>query len=180
MIVSLANLKTYLWITGTESDTILTTILSWVNSFIEENYWPFEVAEFTEYHNGRWTEKLQLHRSPIVSVTSIQYNTGTAWTPIWTAYDADSYVFNNSIIVAVEWTTHPRGYKNIKVVYDAGYETIPGEVIQAVYDLCAFKFNNKGSEWISSEKVDDVQITYKDDTTQSVINTLSKYQKIYV
>lgn len=71
----------------------------------------------------------------------------------------------------------PRGYNNIRIVYDAGYVVFPKNVDLAILQLCAYQYRSIGLENIQSERVDDVQIVYGKEN-QTALNLLAPYKKL--
>jgi len=46
---------------------------------------------YEEYHDGAGQMDIVLNNIPVVSTTTVQYNSGTYSAPVWTGFDLDSY-----------------------------------------------------------------------------------------
>lgn len=185
-LLTLADIKTYLGITDSLSDAILTKILEGAESALWSEIWcDLTQQTYTEYHNGAGTRALVLKKYPVASFTSFEYNTWTPSAPVWTPFDEDSYVKeeDKGMIQYLTWIL-PRWYKNIKVVYEAWYTTgnMPSAIMLALYKLVDGYWQQKGIENISSEKADDVMITYRSSNESTswqneVTRLLSPYKR---
>lgn len=132
-LCALADVKSYLGITDSNSDAVLTTLISNASTAIE-SYCNrvFAQATYTETRNGGCGPKLYLMNGPVTAVTSVTVN-GQSVPP---APDAVSYgfVFDSSIVY-IRPGGYPgefyKGIQNVTVVYTAGYATTPPDVNQA-------------------------------------------------
>jgi len=75
------------------------------------------------------TQKFLVSKYPLISVTSIEYNSSTdpkpAFNPVWTAFP------NNRIVgdfIITDVTTSPRSGSEVKLVYQYGHTTVPADV----------------------------------------------------
>lgn len=90
-------------------------------------------TEYTEYFDYDGSERIQLRNSPIISISSIAENTAPAGeTESWTTKTSGTHflAYNNKgeiLIIPGKWSPKD-GYKNIKIVYTAGYSSIPAKV----------------------------------------------------
>jgi uncharacterized phiE125 gp8 family phage protein len=123
---------------------------------ILENYIGHQIksATYTEYYNGDDTGELMLRNWPIVSITSIHIDQDgdRSWESDELINSANYYYdADNGIIEFVQATgTGPTwfepGIKNIKVIYVAGYATIPNELVHALVMYVAWLFNRTATE----------------------------------
>jgi hypothetical protein len=140
-LCALADVKSYMGLTDTNQDALLTTLIGNASAFIE-TYCnrTFAQASYTETRNGGCGPKLYLANGPVVSVSSVSVD-GTA-VPL--APDAKSYGF---VWDAMQVYIRPGGYpgeftkgiQNVVVSYTAGYVTTPPDVNQACCELIAYK-----------------------------------------
>lgn len=130
----LQDVKTYLGITDTNTDTVLTALISSVSAAIE-TYCnrTFAQTTYTETRNGGCGQKLYLANGPVVSVSSVSVN-GQA---VPAAPDAVSYgfVWDATTVYIRPGGGGPqeftKGFQNVTVTYSAGYATTPADVNQA-------------------------------------------------
>lgn len=149
---SLSELKSHLGITDSGEDDQLTQWLLGVEGAVKRYCGrDFVSAAATEYYDGEDRELLPLRRRPLTAVSSVHvdptgYNgTGTnafssdsEWAvgDRWFPRSLEESEHNGSILVATGgcW---PAGRGNIKVVYTAGYATIPEDLKLAVNQLAS-------------------------------------------
>lgn len=131
-------------IRATESFSSSTTpTLATVNEWIEEESElidqiagrTYTSTTYTEYidYDGE-SEVLTLKHSPIISITSVEYNQnalgsseGTSWVTKTAETDYSSYDERGEIVILPSWSPYS-GRKRIRVTYVAGYSTIPKQV----------------------------------------------------
>ena len=164
-LVSLADLKAYIQITGSTFDTILTALKSAVETWIK-NYCrdPFLVAEYTEYYDGNGGLRLHVRHYPITTVKEINIDSDRAFltaTKIATANIISMGQNNDQGVIELFDESFSEGQKNIKVIYSAGYSAIPADLQQAVKIICARQFltQDKKMAGIVSQNVGDKTIT---------------------
>jgi hypothetical protein len=183
-LVTAADVKTSLGISGTVEDARLTLLCSQVSDEIERfcNR-DFHSATVTEYYDGQDAFGINLKRPPITSMTTVHVSTswpraygstellvsGTDYT--WDA--TNGILYRNTV-------TWPVGQASVKVVYVGGYSTIPGDVQRSAIEIIATKlekgrsrlyhiFNeNRGDGSISGIMVDDWPV--------SAVRTLGRYK----
>lgn len=158
-LCQLSDVKTQLGITDTNTDAVLTTLVTNASAFIE-TYCnrTFAQAPYTETRNGGCGQKMFLLNGPVVSVASVSVD-GQA-VPV--APDAVSYGFvwdNMTVYIRpgqgsyggpMEFT---KGIQNVTVTYTAGFAAIPLDVAQACIELVALKFAKRQRIDKSSETI---------------------------
>ncbi|MDE1907446.1 MAG: phage head-tail connector protein [Rhodospirillales bacterium] len=141
-LCALADVKTYLGITDTNSDAVLTALIASASAMIE-SYCNriFAESSYTETRNGTGGAKLLLLNAPVTAVSSVTVD-GYA---VPAAPDAISpgYLFDQQVLY-IRPGAYPgefvRGIQNITVAYVAGYSTVPADVNQACVELIASKY----------------------------------------
>ncbi len=151
VLTTLANLKTHLGITDTAEDVRLTQWLDAVDQAVLSSLrrGPFVSTSHTEYHSGTDRHLLPLKYRPLTAVAGVwvdsagfgghgqdafpdssEWVIGREWFPM----DLEETESNGSLLAAIHgfW---PCGQKNIKVVYTAGYTTVPADLELAVHEL---------------------------------------------
>lgn len=135
-LTTLDNLKLALDLTNDADDTLLEEIILRESKFMESYCGRvFKQDNYTEYHDGEGESSLFTEQYPIISVTSIHDDTLRvfgAGTEI-----ASSYIIVREDIglVRLDGTTFQSGMDNVKVVYSAGYATIPEDLESACIKL---------------------------------------------
>ena len=187
-LLSLANLKSYLQITGSTQDTILTSIKdaveSWVKQYVDRD---LIVTSYTEYHDGDGSGSLKLRNYPITTITSIYADPARlfAAATLIPSTDIITSVTQNDNIGLVELYSYRflTGVKSIKVAYSAGYSTIPDRLAHAVKLLCAreFMIQDKRMSGLVTQQVGDKQITLEFEAIpKNALSILDKYRRIDV
>lgn len=147
MIACLLELKTYLGITTASEDALLTMLLDSANDFVE-GYIGREIASasYTEYFDGDGQREILLNNYPVASITSFEENTGTLNVPVWTAIDASTYKLSPNVGKIFMYCFKRRGFQNYKVVYTAGYTTIPGDIKLATLKIASGYYNRRTTD----------------------------------
>ena len=162
-LTSTANVKTYMGISGTDDDTLIGQLVSRASNAIE-NFCNriFASTAYTEYHDGDGCARIILDHRPIISVTTIHDDLDRTFAAS-SLIAASDYITRDDEGI-VEWlsgnATFPStaayfydGQLNVKVVYTAGYATIPDAVEQACIMMVAAMYNRgkQGADGIDSD-----------------------------
>lgn len=177
-LTTLSAVKEFLQIATavTDDDTFITNLISRISADIEKECGrTFLAANYTEYHDGDSTSILMLDQYPVNSITSIhddvdrEYNADDL-------IDSDDYAFySESGIVELDGLTFATGIKNIKVIYNAGYTTIPTDLEQACIKRVAIEYLT-GKAGVNAFDSDNV--TRLEKMKESADATIEKYKKI--
>jgi len=136
----------------------------------------FLSRSYTEYLDGTGTYYLFPKHYPITSVSGIYDN--YSWT--WTNSDAISGTNyriknDNCIVCNTVWGEYDQ---NIKIVYTAGYSTIPVDIKLACIEEVVRKWKNKNSVDVLAISASDGSVTrYEKDLMPSTKQTLDRYRK---
>lgn len=184
-LVSTANVKTFLGITGSTEDTIIDALVNSMSVAIAKYCGrDFVSAAATEYYDGTDAPSLVLKRYPIITLTSLNID-GARLFGSSTDVDVSANVIvdNNSGIITL-WNLYdkfPCGRRNVKVVYTAGYATIPADLQHAAKLAVQFTYKRHYTEQrigIVSESVGDKNISYdQGDLPSPVKKLLAPYRK---
>lgn len=165
MLCQLSDVKTYLGITSSGTDQVLSALITNASSFIERYCnRAFEQASYTETRNGNGADAIYLRNAPIVSVQSVSVDgVSIPAAPDTTSY---GYVFDeHKVYLRGDARVNPitpgifagypprfqRGVQNIVIAYTAGFATIPADVNQACVELVAAKLAKRDRVDKSSE-----------------------------
>lgn len=183
MLVSLAKLKNYLKITDTTNDTLLSSLVDQASVFIESYTGrKLEAQDYNVRMDGHGENEFLFPQYPINTLTSFQYNTGNIGIPVWENYSTDGYFLDSETgIFSLTFGIH-KGIKNIKVVCNAGYDTIPEDLQRACMQIATYYYSQAGktTSQVKRERVDGAEIEY--DTSiggieQDSYVILNKYKK---
>lgn len=125
-LTTVANVK-YVWgrpQADTGDDDRIQTLINLISDRIE--YWcgrKFTKQTYTdELHDGNGDNYLFLKQYPIVSVTEIKRDDIAVDSDYYKVYEDEGFVLKETY-----WT---KGYQNLKVTYEAGFETIPPAIAE--------------------------------------------------
>lgn len=183
-LVSTADLKAYLKITGSGFDGILASIKAsteqWVKTYCRD---PFLVAARTEYYDGNGGKVLRLRHYPITTLTSVHIDADrdfAAATLVAAANLITSDINNAQGIVELFNKDFSEGQKNVKVVYAAGHATIPADLAHAVKIICAREFllQDKQLTGQTSQNLGDKTISMNlEEIPRNAWDILNRYQR---
>lgn len=189
MLCTLANLKTYLGITTTTQDDLLTMLIK-QNSAMIENYlgYPLARAENTEVHNVNNNQLLLLDKQPIQSVANVEIG-GQAITDFKLIPKYSSVgILYRGLGWCGEYYTRGMTYDavsgvyEIEVVYTSGYylpndtgyvegasDSLPYDIVTACILACAEAYNVKmnNAEGIKSYSEGGISTTFADKGTMA-------------
>ena len=180
-----ADIKTMLGITTSGQDSLLAIIKSNVETWAK-NYCgrDFLVTSYTEYYDGDHTNVLRTNQRPIVSVTTIHsdparvFGDATLIPASDIIGDAVSYRLGYVELLTYRFLA---GLKSTKIVYSAGYSTVPTDLSMAVKLIVCkqFKVIDKKMFAERSQQVGDLTINLSpDEFPKDAMQILHSYRRI--
>lgn len=135
LLVSLADLKTELQITGSTDDAYYTSLILRGSQAVESYCQRiFAIEAIKEVFRFRWPERrvmvLPLSRHPVASIVSVKVDDGDLTADDYEVVSANGDLYRLSGNARVCW-----GGCKIEVNYTAGYAAIPGPVQQGVFEV---------------------------------------------
>lgn len=184
-LVTTAAVKTFLDITSTSEDSLLDTLVNSMSKAIATFCGRKFVSEtFTEYYDGSGLPDLILKNYPIISVTSLNIDGSRVFDSVTDVTVADNVIIDNNAGIITLWRNYshfPKGLRNVKVVYVAGYATIPVDVQHAAKLAVQYTYKRHYTDQkigISSESVGDKTTTFdQGDLPRPVKLLLDPYRK---
>ena len=199
-LTTLARSKSYLDITGTSKDLILTMLILAASKFVEETkcHRKFKRQTFTnELYNGKGQKRLWLKNPPIISgqTFTLQERVNTANDGDWNTVDGEDYFidYEKGCITMVAGV-FADGIQNYRVTYTGGYylpsdslyqdgtdddKDLPYDLELAVLDLVSSMYSDRTSGGIAREKVGQVEVEYVTEAAEDPVikRTLDKYAR---
>ncbi len=162
-LVTLAEIKTYMGITGSGEDALLTIF----QEAVEQQILNYCDVEFTptivtnEIHDGSRADIIVPENIPIISVESVVFSVRPDGSEGTELVAEDEYYFDENAITLVNQVT-PFYRGNVRVDYTHGYATVPADVKLAVYEAVKANYQRRkrNSEDVSSRRKQDEAETY--------------------
>lgn len=163
-LVTLQEYKTHAGISSTTQDSVITSLLPGVSSLVKavcrRSFVDYVDEAKSEYFQEAGDTYIPLE-SPIIGITSLSVSTdyGSTYTAL-TAYTDYAWDRQYDTIrsIGVDFNGMINGYR---LVYTAGYETLPDDLKLAIFDLITYYLKNDGA--VHSNKApgtNTVQIEY--------------------
>ena len=199
-LTTLSRSKSYLDITGTAKDLILTMLILAASKYVEETkcHRKFKRQTFTnELYNGKGPKRLWLKNPPIISgqTLTLQERVNTANDGDWDTVDSEDYFvdYDKGCLTMVAGV-FAEGVQNYRVTYTGGYylpsaseyqdgtnddQDLPYDLELAVLDLVSAMYTDRNSGGIAREKVGQVEVEYVTEAAEDPVikRTLDKYAR---
>lgn len=128
----------------------------------------FKATDYTEYYDGSGIDELLLRNFPVNSVTSIGGRDTSLNEDDFNTVDANQYFTDLDAGTIEAVSSFYGGWDRWKVVYNAGYTTIPADLAEACATLAAYLVNNDASSTagVTQKKEGTREIHYGDTKVQ--------------
>jgi hypothetical protein len=185
-LCSTSDLKTMLAITTSGEDTMLALLKAagekFVKTFCGRDF-IIPSTPYTEYYDGDGSNVLRLDQAPIVSVTSIHSDPARLFESASLIPASDLIGDAKSLRLGwLELLTYKflKGLKSTKVVYSAGWSTIPEDLSFAVKTLICHQYKVVGKKsWDeTARQFGDVNITISPNSIpKNALDILKSYRR---
>ena len=191
MLTTTTLVKSHLGIAGATYDTLLASLVSMVDNYIEHRT-GVKVAQTTavtvteEIADARDENRIRVKFKPLLSLTKVEYKQSDN---TWAEYtdeavgDIDFDTEGNQIYPL--YRVVAEGKRNLRISYTCGYlvdsATVPADLQLCATLLVASAFNRRGNEGVSSSSMEGLSQTFEDITVKDslVRDTLTKYSDVY-
>lgn len=180
-LVTTAEVKAYLGITGSTHDTLIDELIDLVSEYIEDWCGTFFSATATTDKIDGGGEFLFVTKAPIISITSITDNEDSS---VVASTDYDFYARGGRIYRESDTIIWPSseptwfiGRQRFTVVYSAGHAAVPEAVKWAAYEvigrnLKALPTSNSSGRW-TQPPIKDL----KDETLKGILVMLTPQER---
>lgn len=160
-LITLAEAATHLGITGSGYDTLLQTLIT-AASYAILKYCDRDSFKSTAHNtvvngNGEWW--YALHNTPVTTLTNVimDLNETTPSTYSGSVFDCETFTGEIRFKpTATNTSPFICGFQNLRVIYTAGYSTIPEDLKLACKELVKYLFHNTNvNSSLKSEKIGD-------------------------
>lgn len=176
MITTLEDLKKYLGITTTDNDELLLMLIEQATRVIESLTGKkfVEVIGVKEVISGQGEQRVNLKNYPLTDTTVRKLEQSLANTneEDWKEVDQKNYWVDESAGIIAANFKFIHGFDNYRFTYSYGYKNVPSDIQLAGHIIISSFFNGRGNETISSERIGDYAITYKDITENPIVNRI--------
>ncbi len=124
----------------------------------------FALASYVEVRNGEGLDSIILNRYPVVSLTSVtikdddDVETIIAGTEF--RVEADTGIVRFKPSSTADYSTFPKGFQNVSIIYSAGCADIPEDVQEAVVQIVAWLLSGDTADpAMSAETLGDYSYT---------------------
>jgi hypothetical protein len=136
----------------------------------------------TEYYDGKINNILMLKEYPIVSISSVKFDASGQFSGSETTVPSTDYGItddNNSLYYRGYF---PAGYKNIQVIYTAGYATVPMDLQNACLWAVMYYYQMRENKDIgrTSKGKGDESISILQELPQEVKNAIARHRRLEV
>lgn len=151
--------KQYMGITATTWDLELGVLVTRITKAIKSHCGDaIEAADYVDDYDGYGQEELILDHRPVNSIAYIREDYSRAFaassnvdTTLY-ACDFTDDETNPGIVQFIDWRP-PRGKRNVRVSYNAGYATIPADVVLACHMWIAHVFEQRKDRGLTNQSL---------------------------
>ena len=182
---AVAYVKTVLWISWSDQDTILWIYIQSAVAKIYEITWIDLLQLWAVEKKFDWAwQRILFLSSYIWELEKVQYNSNQRWTPNRTDFEENSYLLKDDWQLVFK-NALPRWYWNILVEYKYSFDdfdSTPRSLADLKLALALLVGNiqsTQKSTWISSETVSWTSITFDKTTMTSNVTMLIDKYKVF-
>lgn len=178
-LTTLAMMKTYLGIgvSDTSQDTLIEYFINVTSDAIERyTQRKLKQVSITEYQDGRNQDRLLLKEWPASKPSAVYSDSN--WTfDSTTLIDSASYDVTNETDLVLNSGVFPKGKRNIKVVYTAGYSTIPSALEHAciLFTENIYMARSDRRNGVNSKSKSGENVTFLDGMTAQIQQLLEPF-----
>ncbi len=191
-LCTLADVKTQLNLPGSDMDQLVTDMIAAAEAMIQgKTGYTLIATDHTEYFSpgqrggnaGTDLATLRVREHPVISVASIYEDDERSWSdPSDEIPAADYYTSGYAVRLYNDGDTRSfrAGHRTVRVIYRAGYETIPADLRRACVMMAAHLYYKaeRQRQNIASESMGDAAVTYLDQAMpKEVVELLRPYTR---
>lgn len=173
-----ADVRTYLGLTEVQAaDAMLQPLCDAADAFVLSylNRPTLAVTTYTETYHGTGSSTIVPHQRPLRSVSSVVVG-GTPQAPA-TGQGA-GFVYDD-LAIYLRHGVFCRGVKNVQLTYEAGFETVPADIVRAAIDIVSEKYMKRTRVGVASKSIGQESISYRaDDVTPFAAKALRQYRLV--
>jgi len=165
LLASRESLKCYLGVAASDEgqDALFDQLLAYASERIESHCGrKFKSEEITEDRDGTGTREMVLSRRPVTELAEVCEDADREFGEKTKLPELDLVLYPDAGVVARQGAVFPRGDRNVRVVYTAGYGTIPDDLAAACVKLAAawYAHARTGGDGVGRESLGDYSVEY--------------------
>lgn len=174
-LVTLAEVKTFLGITGTDSDSLLEMLINQATDYLETRCdRRFADTTYTEQvYDGNGNVELVLKQFPVITFTKLEKNTAYNNSDNWEEIDSEDYWVDETEGIITRVVNFRKGKQNYRATYKAGYETIPYDLQYMAMSMISDVYNRRKNTGVTKETLGDHSVEF-----ESLVQENPKYERI--
>lgn len=195
------RVKSRLDITATTFDGLINALISATTARIEkmagrrfkQTAYSQELYDGSDIY-GTTLAILVANNGPMTELPVLEYKAGSNTDPTWYTYSENDYDVNLDMGVIYMNGTLPRGKRNVRLTYTAGYvidftssydvgvtHTLPAEITEVCEEVVVRLFKRRDSEGRTNESFQESSITWSDGVfTEENVATIRNYRRTFV
>lgn len=118
----------------------------------------FKSADYTEYVDGTGDKYLFLQNTPINTVTEVNIDSAWVWGSDTTVGSDDYRIVDSRYLVTNSVFSY--GSQNYKVIYNAGYDTIPLDLKQVAIEEIVRRYKHRKDFDVTAKSLEDGSVAY--------------------
>ena len=186
-LTTVAAAKSHLGILAgdTSQDAVLERFINSASARIE-NYINRKVLKraYTEYQDGRGNDRILLRQWPADKPTELWDDVDNEFTDPNNQFDAPDFVLEETSdggigVVLVDGQRFNRGNQNIKIVYEAGYSTVPYDLQDACLFIVDYLYAIKQDRrvGVSSKSKNGESVQFLENLPEHITDILDRYAR---
>lgn len=148
--ISLAEAKLFLRVDHSDEDDLISALVTASRQILEQETRRCFLATSLRATYPVWEERMYLPRSPLSSVTAVKYyddaNELQTLSSDYYLVEDEEIQPSISLRYGYSWPTTYSRPLPIHVEFDAGYETVPGPIVQAMYLLIGDMYEHREAQ----------------------------------
>lgn len=187
-LTTVAVAKSHLGImpADTSQDDTLTRMINAASQKIEQYCdRKFKKRQYTDFYDGRGNDRLLLRNWPCDKPTELWDDAGNEFTSSTNLIDAADYTVEQSSdggvgVILVNGIRFSRGNQNVKVVYQAGYASVPYDIEEACLFMVEYLYTMKQDRrvGVSSKGKNGESTQFRDDMPTFILDILDRYKRV--
>lgn len=175
-LTTLDQAKAWLGITNSNSDAVLTRLVSAASSAVQARIgYQLLTQAYTEQLDGNGKSVLAFGNPRVTAVSAVSIDGATV--AARSSVTGAGYTFDADFLFLIG-RCFTRGRQNVAVTYTAGYAAAPLDLEQAVLEVIALKFKERDHTGISSKTLAGEVISFFRNVSTDTTAVIDNYRRV--